>query len=160
MKKDDDDFNRYKQFGLAALIPGMAHMIELMQRQLDDMRQQLAMMQEPARKVGRPAKGARLASGWPADAEERSREMRRRIANRLAKRKQRAAKRGVPDNSQVKKDHPDHGKFRETMRKSAKRRWANMSFKDRKARIAAMAAGKAAKKAKAEVPSVKMAVAS
>jgi hypothetical protein len=147
MKKDDGDLNKYAQMGLAALIPGMQRMIELMQHELDMMRERLTGLQEPRKKTGRPPKaiaGEKLASGWPADPEERKAEARRRMQNRDSKRRQRAAKAAK---SMVSKDSPDHDKFRKKMKQAAKRRWANMSFKERKAKLAAMRAGRKQKKA-------------
>jgi len=140
MKTDDHELSKYAQMGLAALLPGMQRMIELMQHELDMMRAQLADMQGPPKKrMGRPPKaiaGAKLPSGWPADPEERKREMQRRIANR-GKLKQ-AAKATEPAIAQ----DPDRNKFRKKMSKISKRRWASMSVRERKQRVAAMMAGR------------------
>jgi hypothetical protein len=111
----------YAQMGMAALLPGMQHMLELMQAQLDDFRRQLQGLQNPVRKRGRPRKQAAEPSkfGWSDDPEERSREMRRRMA-KWGKNK--------PSESELSKQR--------------KRQWAALSPAKRKARLAAMQAGK------------------
>jgi hypothetical protein len=131
----------YQQIGIAAMLPGMQHMITLMQAELDSLRAQLGEIQEPAG-AGRPAgsKAAPGRSGWPDDPEERSAEMKRRKA--VAEAKKKRAKIG----------------------KSAKKRWETMSFKQRKERLAALAAGKIkamkARKRQPSTPLVKLAEAS
>ena len=114
--KNDDV---YVQMGIAALLPGMVHAVELMQGQINEMKARLAALQdgaaEPARKVGRPRKGTTagvtVASGWPADPEERKAEMRRRQA--VAKKKAQSKARS------------------ERARKIAQRRWKNMTAEQR-----------------------------
>jgi len=161
MKQNDhDEITTYAQMGVAALIPGMQRMIELMQHELDMMRARLTGMQEPRKKMGRPRKvvtavvtGEKLPSGWPADPEERKLEMARRMAARGTKRKKRTK---AVVQSMVNKDHPDHEKFRKKMKRIAKRRWANMTPRERKVKLAAMQAGR---RPRAEGP-VTLAVAS
>ena len=89
----------YEQMGIAAMIPGMQHMIDLMQRELDAMRAQLAQAQnggsalDAVRKYkrGMPlwveeefARKSKATGGWWAKLtpEERSAEMKRRYASR------------------------------------------------------------------------------
>ena len=121
----------YEQMGIAALLPGMQHALEIIQGQIDHMRARLAELQggEAApRKVGRPKKTVNspaAKSGWPDDPEERSREMKRRQA--VAREKRAAAAKGA----------------------SAKRRWAKMTVKQRREHLAKMQAGR-------KLPSVKM----
>lgn len=77
----------YEQMGIAAMIPGMQHMIDLMQRELDSMREQLAQAQNGGnarsflneRKRGRPPKlieGSFRVDGESAAAKEFSRKSR------------------------------------------------------------------------------------
>jgi hypothetical protein len=137
------------QMGMAALLPGMQFMIERMQAELDEMRRALGILQagEVPKKVGRPRKVATGASGWSDDPEERSREMKRRYEVRDKKR----AAQGNPRD----KDHPNHAEWVAKTAKAHKRFWKNMTPAQRKARLAAMAAGqKRNAKAKAK-PRVK-----
>jgi hypothetical protein len=117
--------NAYAKMGMAAMLPGMVHMLELMQAEVDNFRTQLAALQgqeAAADDLPQKPKDARArASGWPDDPEERKAEM----ARRMKKAK---------------------------MSKAAKARWGSMTAKERKARLAAMQAGKA--------PVVRMAAAS
>lgn len=164
MKTANDEVQRYAQMGMAALLPGMQHMLDLMQRQLDAMRLELSAAQEPQKKLRRPLKAAeapapapaRNPSGWPADPDERKKEMARRMQARDAKRRQRAQ---AHPKSIAAKDHPQHEKFVKIMRQASKRSWDNLTPKQRKARLAKMAAGRKAKQA-APIPMIKMATAS
>lgn len=129
--RTDDELRHYAASGMAAYLPGMVYMIEIMQRELDAMRARLVSLQEPRRKMGRPPKaivGAKLASGWPADPEERSAEMKRRMQNRDSKRRQRAAKAVKPQTTELSKQR--------------KKAWAALSPAKKKKRLAAMLAGK------------------
>lgn len=127
----------YARIGLAAMLPGMQHMIELMQAELDRMRRMLTGLQEtPAKKkMGRPRKVKSsepevFRSGWPADPEERKLEMRRRVAKRgqKAKAEAKSAK----------------------LSKLARERWNNMSAREKKAKLKKMTAARYGKKAKAK----------
>jgi hypothetical protein len=114
----------YAEMGIAALLPGMQHMLTLMQGQLDEMRATLANLQNGGarkKKLGRPpgTNAKSSASGWPADPEERSREMKRRMAVAAEKKAQPSA-----------------------LSIARKKAWAGLSVRDRKRRIAAMQAGK------------------
>lgn len=122
----------YAQMGMAALLPGMQHMLELMQAHLDDFKQQLAELQEPGhRPVGRPPGSTRAAGArgaWAGmTAEERNVEMKRRrdVARGLAK--------GKPRRNPVKDS---------ALSLERKQQWAALSPKERKRRLAAMRAGK------------------
>jgi len=113
----------YAQMGMAALLPGMQHMIELMQAEFDELKQYLAGLQnsEPG-KVGKPAG----KSGWPDDPAERSAEMKRRMA--VAK--------GLAKAKQPKPQQPS------ALSLERKKAWAALSPRKRKARLAAMIAGR------------------
>ena len=150
MKKqyEDPDTGIYAQMGLAAMLPGMVHMLEMMQTEVDNMRTQLAAMQgqaamgEPRRRGPGKRKpgygyalpeGAKGLTGWPADPEERKLEMQRRMAKWKVKQPQKES----------------------ALSKQRKRAWAALSPAKRKARLAAMAAGK-----QKNAPVVRMAAAS
>jgi hypothetical protein len=151
--------------GMAALLPGMIHMLELMQKQVDDFRAQLAALQNgtftasPARprdrvksKRGRlpgprpeagtgelTARGTPLkASYWATlTAEERRAEMRRRAKV--------AARNGRPMKNfpQMKPGAiSDMDKFRAKMRRAAKKSWAVLTPAQRTERVARMRAGR------------------
>jgi hypothetical protein len=81
LQKRTKDTTTYAQMGMAALLPGMQHMLTLMQDELDRMRQLLEAAQsgELPRPVGRPPKYPGKG-GWDKfrTPEERSAEMRRR----------------------------------------------------------------------------------
>ena len=135
MKQNEDNETRaYAQMGMAAMLPGMQRMLELMQREVEEMRQRLNHLQnhQPA-KVGRPRRKA-ASSGWPADPEERSLEMKRRQKVAALKK----GKSGHPRDP----NHPGHAEWLKKTGRAAKKRWRNMSVRDRKARLAAMAAGR------------------
>jgi hypothetical protein len=122
--------------GIAALLPGMQYMIERMQGQLDEMRAHLSNLQNghAAQTVKRPCKANRT-SGWPTDPEERKAEGARRMAVRMGKAK------------------PKQGPKQPTaLGIERKKQWAAQTPKQRKARIAAMLAGKAAKRAAEKKP--------
>jgi hypothetical protein len=77
------DLNRYAASGMAAFLPGMQYMVELMQRQLDEFRAQLAIYQHgeaeavPQRKQRKGSSGGKTY--WSKlSPEERSEEMQRR----------------------------------------------------------------------------------
>ena len=144
------------------LQPGMQYAIEVLQRQLDEMRGRLASMQAagPGSPVGAtPKKKGGNKYGWAGmTAEERSAEMRRRMANRkrtgwegmsagerkaeMKRRLQgRKAKAPVTDRRSV--DHPEHDQLVDSMRKARKKAWKKKSPEQREAWIAAMKAGKA-----------------
>ena len=79
----------YEKFGIAALIPGMQHMVDLMQRELDDMRK---MISSEDTKIPKKILGDRKKQGTASKAywakmtpEQRSTEMRRRM--QVAKRR-------------------------------------------------------------------------
>jgi len=135
----------YEQMGIAAMIPGMQHMLEMMTAELANMRARLGMLQEPAaprKKLGRPKKGApaRVSagkSGWSDDPAERSREMKRRMA--VA-----AKKKGIDAKGLHPRDvgHPEHDKWLKATRRAHKAHWNALSFKERKERLERMKAGR------------------
>ena len=66
----------YEQMGIAAMIPGMQHMIDLMQSELDDMRMRLGILQtgQLPKKRGRPRKEISDDEAKTLDAMLRQRE--------------------------------------------------------------------------------------
>lgn len=134
----DDEIQKYEQFGIAAMLPGMVRAVELLQAQIDDMRARLEGLQigntKSAKRRGRPpaatgeltVHGTPLKPGYWASmtAEERSAEMRRRRA------------------VQEKNKASQKAKFVERARKGGQNRWASMTVKERKAHLAAMQAGR------------------
>jgi hypothetical protein len=116
MAHNGNETGKMAQMGMAAMLPGMVYMLELMQEQVQFMQEQLMAMQRQA-KSPKSGKG-----GWPADAEARSAEQLRRRATRERNQKQ--------------------------ARANAKRKqsWDAQPAKVKKARIAAMLAGRLAKK--------------
>jgi hypothetical protein len=160
----DTEISSYAQMGVAALLPGMQHMLTLMQVQLDEMRARLGLLQngggaarkKRVRRLHRKAPSPnRTRYGWPADPEDRRKEMarRREVARSNARKKSHPRDPG----------HPDHEAWVEKMRKANRRTWKNLSPADRKARIQAAVDGWKNKKpgpVPSDVPAVKMAAAS
>ena len=159
--KHDENTNKYTQMGIAALLPGMQFMVEQMQRILEDQRLLLSSLQngQPKRRgrtpqdqatdqvmsirpyppeavvhVKSPRRSAAGKHGWAGmTAEERSAEMKRRVAARHANLHPRDAR------------HPEHDQWIATMKRVQKKRWAAMTLKERAERQAKMQAGKAKK---------------
>jgi hypothetical protein len=161
----DDDLQRHAQMGMAALIPGIQHVLDTIQRELDSLRTRLAAAQgglalalpESAPRRGRPpkkkAKAAAIAtrsSGWPSDPEERKREMARR--RRKALRNQAKTPKALHPRDV---GHPEHDKFAAKSKRAHKKYWAGLTVAERKARVAAMVAGRTKR-----VPEVRLAAAS
>ena len=125
MKATDDETKAYALMGMAALLPGMVRMLELMQSEVDNFRTRLAAMQGEAAmtvRQSRPPKKSRGgAQGWSTDPEERKAEMARRMALR------------------------DRKKESTELSKQRKAAWAALSPAKRKKRLAAMVAGRKAK---------------
>ena len=132
-KKNKLDAMTARYVGMVRLLEEMGDVVE---RHRLEMLALGAEIEQPdpvqKKKRGRPPlerkSNGRLASGWPADAEERRAEMKRR----QAKRRRNALKKGP--------------KAYQDLTAVAKRTWANMSPAKRKARLAAMLAGRLAKK--------------
>lgn len=83
--KSNPEQDRYAAMGVAALLPGMQYMVEIMQTKLDEMRTLLAHAQNGATRT-RAKKSAGAQSGWAGmTPEERSIEMKRRQAVARAK---------------------------------------------------------------------------
>jgi hypothetical protein len=155
MKNINDQTIKFAQMGRAALLPGMVHMLDLMQQQIEEFRRELEGAQaqprrvEGATRLGRPRKQVeaiegRASSGWPADPEARSAEMKRRMAVAKAK---------------LKPQHPDseqHEAWLTKLRADRKAAWAKLSPRKQQERVAKMLAGRKAKRQ----PVVKLAVAS
>jgi hypothetical protein len=84
----------YTQMGMAALLPGMVHILDIVQREINGLREQLASLQGH-KKLGRPPKAPGEPKsqnrGWPADPEERKLEMQRRMRVAAKRRKAEAA---------------------------------------------------------------------
>ena len=127
MKKTDKtaETMSYAKMGMAAVLPGMVHMLELMQAEVDRFRQQLAAMQDGEEvPAAAPEKShaARARKGWPIDPVERQAEAQRRQAVKEQNKKLKAA------------------------RAKRKESWDAQPAKVKKARLAAMAAGRKAKR--------------
>jgi hypothetical protein len=138
MKKPDlHDVNRYAVSGMAAFLPGMQYMVELMQRQLDEFRQELALFQALDDKRTAPKKAAKGA--WAGmTAKERSAEMKRRFAARAAKKK--TAKLHPRDSR-----HPGHDAWRETLSAAQKKRWNSLTDSQKKQQMRKMAKARGAR---------------
>ena len=145
------DENLYAQMGMAALLPGMVRMLDLMQQQVSELQAQLASGEnaEPKRQVGRPPRKKARTSPWTnMSAEDRSIEMKRRQAVARAKREGAV----VPAEPEVDVERlhprdprsPRHERWRKRVSKGRKRNWAEMSPRARNARLAKMAAGRSA----------------
>lgn len=140
MKKDGQDISQYAQMGLAALLPGMQRMVELMQQALDEQRALLLNLQHngSARRTAKVTKSkivsrAHVArSGWPADPGERSKEMKRRQAVAREKQFAERAQHLHPRDA----GHPDHAKWLAKMKRTTKRHWDSLSPAARKRKIA------------------------
>lgn len=77
------DNTTYTQMGMAALLPGMQHLIELMQGELDRMRTTLEQLQSGEAPVKKDGRGSTY---WAAmTPEQRSIEMKKRWRDRAAK---------------------------------------------------------------------------
>jgi hypothetical protein len=146
MKKEtvsNSEIHRFAHMGMAAYLPGMQYMIELMQRELDGLRAQVALFQ--AAEAGGISRNSRRKSGkgqrsgpWAnMTAEERSAEMKRRMAVRD---KNKAAAAGLNPRD---KDHPDHAKWAARMAKIRKAAWNKKTKAEKEAWKTAMAAAKA-----------------
>lgn len=136
--ENDDEIKRYAASGMAAYLPGMVYMLELMQRQVDDFRAQLARMQNgmqglPDKEEDRPvpwsdpAKKKRrktAASYWAKMTKaERSEEMRRRMAVSAARAaKERKARETIKERKPHPRDadHPDHEAFLAKLRRGVR----------------------------------------
>lgn len=158
MKTTNDEILHYAKMGKAALLPGMVKMLDLMQRQIDEFRAELNGAESSPRRVegatkrGRPRKNVeslsgRGLSGWPADPEERKKEMARR--RKVAKAKK-SAKLHPRDAA-----HPDHEHWKEIMRKAQKARWKRLTPAQQREAQARMQEARSKKAA-----TVKLAVAS
>lgn len=131
IRDSGDELRVYAMSGMAAFLPGMQYMMELMQRQFDELRGQLALMQ-----TGTKEKSHSNGHGWgDMSAEERSTEMKRRRA--VSKHKQ-AAARHPRD-----KDHPDHAKWVAKLAKGRKAAWDRKPKAEKEAWKTAMKAAKA-----------------
>jgi hypothetical protein len=139
LKFQPSELTRYAHMGMAAYIPGMQRMIELMQHQLDELRHELQLAQDgdgSGRKALKsPRKSAGAKWGWEGmSAEERSREMKRRMA--VAKRKKQG-KLHPRD-----KDHPDHEKWGANRSEARKKIWAGKTKAEKEQWKEAMKKGK------------------
>ena len=145
--------DKFSQMGVAAMIPGMQHMIELMQTELNRMRSLLDAAQNG---VAIEARGpGERKSGWPADPLERSKEMARRMGVAAARRE--AGETRSAKSTKIKgmhprdPNHPGHDAWLGKLRKAQKRYWGGLSVKGQKAKIAKMLAGRASNASEALV---------
>jgi len=147
----------FTQMGIAAMLPGMRHMVTLMQRQIAELESLLESAQNGTMpKRGRPPKTqnpeefAKRSSGnsdyWakltPA---ERSKEIRRRQEVSAGKRKPK----GKPKAKMHPRDprHPEHEAWRKKLRSTVKKSWGNLTPDEHKARVAKMLASRMGRKA-------------
>ena len=164
--QDTGELRKYAMSGMAAFLPGMQYMVELMQRQLDEFRLQLAAMQGVEEK---PRSNGHNNYGWAGmTAEERSAEMKRRQAKRkkkrsgwngmtaeqrsveMKRRKAMAAAKKAPPQTAPKHpreaDHPDHAKWLAKLRRVQKKHWNSKTKAEKDALIAKMTAASKAKR--------------
>ena len=149
----------YEAMGIAAMLPGMQHMITLMQRALDDMRATLARVQDRKANYEEEAGEATEATGNPVMSaqkkywaamtpKERAAEMRRRGMMGRAKKQPttgKLTKRGVPAKMHPRDPrHPGHEEYIRKLGKVSKASWANLSPADRDARVAKTLEGRVA----------------
>src|SRR5262245_53319583 len=159
MKRQED----FIPLGIAAMIPGMQLMLDLMQQQLDEYRHELDQVQQngqpnrfakagKARWAGmtaaeRSAEGHRMRNKQPKNPTmtsywaqmtpaERSQEVKRRMAMRKP-----VVKLHPRDAA-----HPEHKKWIAKMRKVNTENWARLTPAERKRRTEAMVAGREKKK--------------
>jgi hypothetical protein len=127
----------YEQMGIAALIPGMQHMLTLMQAQLDEVRASLAALQDDPEDSGHSRIRRKVMNHYWASmtAEQRSAEMRRRHA---VGRKRKHLHPRDPK-------HPEHEAWKAKMKEASHRSWGNLTAAQRKQRIAAALEGRKAK---------------
>jgi hypothetical protein len=134
----------FEAMGLAAMLPGMQHMITLMQRELDNMRAALARIQErqngyeeTAEETAPRGKGSAQAAYWARmTPEERSAEMTRRL---MLRDKKSAAKTAGADLDRLHPRDvrsPRHEAWVKKMRAANKRTWSNYTPEQRAARVA------------------------
>jgi len=142
MKKTSNDLDQFAQMGLAALLPGMTYMLELMTRAVSEKRDLLGLLQEGLPAMSRP-KGKQ---GWSDDPEERSREMKRRQQVGRLKRGEgfaTASANEVPiPNHPRNKNHPQHKLWLKRIKKSREGYWDKLTPAQRVARLNQMAEGK------------------
>lgn len=133
----------YEQMGVAAMLPGMVHMLELMLAAVNEMRALLGDAQvtgaAPPKRLGRPPLN-RGRSGWPEDPEERKAEMKRRQA--VAARK--AGKLPAEPTHPRDPRHPGHDAWVKKLKAGQKKRWNSLTPAQQKAQIRKMTKGKAA----------------
>lgn len=135
--KTSPEQNRYATMGVAALLPGMQYMCEIMQAKLDEMRAMLAHAQGngAAPKRGRPPKSEspRGGASWGGlTPEERSTEMKRRQRVGAQKRAEAEAEAARASKKAM-------------LSAARKRQWDSLSKAQQKARTAKMTAGRLAK---------------
>jgi hypothetical protein len=144
----------YSTFGMAALLPGMQHMLDEMQNVLNTFRENLEAAQAPGKKRGRPrkiviedteaVKKSRRSAGYWAKMtpEQRSAEMKRRAAVIVAKGgKSVILPRGGKLHPRDPR-HPGHEAWLAKLRAAQKKTWANMSKAKQRAQQARMQAGR------------------
>jgi len=155
----------YEEMGIAAMLPGMQHMITLMQRELDAMRATLARVQ--ARKSGEtpleeeterkhrynPSSGVAQRNYWARmTPEQRRAEMKRRgmVKKGVRKPKAKASRAKVDVSKLHPRDarSPKHAAWLETMRQGVRKRMAATTPEQRHAH--AVKAGRASAAAAAK----------
>lgn len=141
MKKPTDELtsnelDQFAQMGVAALLPGMRRMLELMQRAYNEQLEMLGLLQQGVGLDGESAPPS-LKGGWSTDREERRQEMKRRKAKAKAKAKVKMHPRDPA--------HPGHDQWIARLRVSQKAAWSKKTSAEKKAHIAKMHTSKAKK---------------
>lgn len=171
------NLDELSRIGLAALLPGMRRMIELMTKAYEEQHEKLARLQDngtgltrSGKKLGRPrttlakadvgGEAIKSKSGGASWAnmtkEERSAEMKRRqqVAETNKRSRAQAAATHPRD-----PNHPKHAQWVKNLQKSSKAYWDRMSEAQRKGKTATMVAARVkavkAKKKATQVPTVR-----
>ena len=160
--KNLTDTTSYAQMGIAALLPGMTHMVELMQGELDRMRAMLAGMQN-GNGAKRPSRGTDEYRAYDREAHRRARARKKSDpgglnakdkpirdsywASMTAEERSAEMKRRQAIAAGKKKlhprdvAHPEHAAWAAKLSKARKKAWARLTPEEQKAKLAHMAAG-------------------
>lgn len=149
MKANTDEMS-YARMGMAAMLPGMVHLLELMQAEVDRFRQLLEQAAAPKKRLGRPPKesyppqerSSKIANYWAGmTPAERKREMKRRqevAAGKRPSNRKPAEKKLHPRDA----GHPGHAAWLKKMRTSQKKAWNKLTPAQREERQNKMLAGR------------------
>ena len=162
------NLDELSRIGLAALLPGMRRMIELMTKAYEEQHEKLARLQDNGTGLTRNGKKTRdrpnpegqpkkKGGSWGSlTKEERSAEMKRRQQVAETNKRSRAQ---VAATHPRDPNHPKHAQWVKNLQKSSKAYWDRMSEAQRKGKTATMVAARVkavkAKKKAAQVPTVR-----